>query len=122
MNPGYEVCPRTESQGHAGLAWASRASWPLSTACPQGGCHSRLKSWLALGLGRLLPLNPRPECPPGGLVVAHGNLWMVGGWIGSVANLVECLLSTYCVSGVAIRRDEAVGFLGEETGPSQSLH
>lgn len=51
---------------------------------------------------------PEPQArvtPPGGLVVAHGNLWMVGGWIGSFANLVEYLLSTYCVSGVAIRRD-----------------
>lgn len=34
---------------------------PLSTACPQDGHHNRVKSWLALGLGWLLTLNPRPE-------------------------------------------------------------
>lgn len=63
FEPGREMCPHTER--HSGLAWASRGSWPLSTACPEVGPHGRLKSWLPWAQGDSCPRSPGQSDPWG---------------------------------------------------------
>lgn len=112
------MCPHTER--HSGLAWASRGSWPLSTACPKDGPHGRLKSWLPWAQGESCPRSPGQSDPWGREPV--GSEGQVGLVHLLLPHSVKYLLSTYFVSGVGIRREEEVGFrLGKRQAYPQAL-